>query len=451
MEILRDAAENVFDLLRRQQDRIRVRRSGHNPDEPVLSPTLLHTFTGVYVPVSFLPDSEHFVGGCYDGTVRKWRISDGREVGKAKGHGSRVSVVAMSGDGKTVASGGGDGKVVLWSIDTCEDLVESQGKHSDWVTSLSFAPDAQRVASGSFDGSIIVWSATTGEIVASVFRGKEDWVLSLAFSPAGDRIASCGFMGGVQICDSSSGEEILKIPALASVCWSPDGSQLICGTDNGTIEFIDSSNGARLATWRGHEGAIYSISVFQGGTWLTSASLDHTVRLWSTSTHQQLASLDHPNQAYDVSVSPNGRYIASGGFGSDSDHGVMHIWRLPDIDTTIQEVKEDPAASRPDASGSQSVPVNKDGPAKIASAEDATPEQDPRDEDDDPQDSARDQSNHTDRRASWESWMDMPAVPPSRVPADDGIYAHFFDEPLAFQSKEVSCLSFYLVLVHILP
>ncbi|KAH7882258.1 quinon protein alcohol dehydrogenase-like superfamily [Phlebopus sp. FC_14] len=323
MATLRDAAENVIDLLRWRRNRIRALLSGHKS-------VVLHTITDIYPRVSFLPDNEHFVGRCYDDTVRKWRISDGREVGKVN-HGSLMTAVAVSGDGKTIASGDQDGKVVFWSTDTCEKLAESQGKHSHLVRSLAFAPDSQRVASGSDDGSIIVWNALTGGIVTGPFRDHKSWVNSLAFSPAGDKIASCGYFdfGGAQIWDSSSGEEILEIPAFAPVVWSPDGSQLICGTDNGTIEFIDSSNGARLATWRGHEGAIYSISVFQGGTWLASASVDHTVRLWSTSSHQQLASLDHPNGVYDVSVSPDGRYLASVGFKA-------YIWRLSGVDPTIQ-------------------------------------------------------------------------------------------------------------------
>ncbi|KAH7882274.1 quinon protein alcohol dehydrogenase-like superfamily [Phlebopus sp. FC_14] len=342
MAILRGAAKNVFNLLRRREHPVRVQDSDHHPDDPVLSPTLVHTLTGVYLFVSFLPDSQHFIGGCCDGTVRKWQVTDGREVGKVMNHGSLVTAIAMSEDGKAIASGGVDGKVVIWSTDTCENLVESPEEHSDWVTSLSFAPNLQTVASGSRDGSIIVWSATTGKRVTGPLGGSKDSVDFLSFSPAGDKIASCGYFGDVQIWDSSLGERILKIPALASVCWSHDGSQFICGSFNGTIEFFDSSSGAHLATCRGHEHLVTSIAVSQDGTWLASASFDdHTVRLWSTSTHQQLASLDHSGQVFGVSISPNDTYIASGGYNK------INIWRLPNVNATLQKGKGDPAASRP--------------------------------------------------------------------------------------------------------
>ncbi|KAH7881895.1 WD40-repeat-containing domain protein [Phlebopus sp. FC_14] len=341
MAILPDAAQNVVDLLRRRENRIRGRINGHNPYNPVLSHTLLHTLAGVYSPVSFLPDSQHFVGGCSDGTVRTWRVTDGREVGVVMKHGSPVRAVAVSGDGKTIASGGGDGKVVFWNTDTCKKLVRSQGKHSNWVVSLSFAPDSQRVASGSYDGWIIIWSTLTGERVTGPLRGHKGWVPSLAFSPAGDKIASCDSWGKVRIWDSSSGERVpLLIPARAlSVRWSPGGSQLICATFDGTVAFVDFSNGALLATCRGHEDAIYSIVVSRCGTWLASASSDRTVRLWDTSTHQQLASLDHPDQVESVSISPNGRHIASVGHGSKA-----YIWRRLNVDPTFQE-DEDPAVS----------------------------------------------------------------------------------------------------------
>ncbi|KAG2069073.1 WD40 repeat-like protein, partial [Suillus decipiens] len=62
-----------------------------------------------------------------------------------------VRATALSPKGTTVASGGFDGKVRLWDVETGK-VISKWTAHSDTVDSVSWSKDGQRVLSGSRDG-----------------------------------------------------------------------------------------------------------------------------------------------------------------------------------------------------------------------------------------------------------------------------------------------------------
>ena len=52
-----------------------------------------------------------------DATVRLWQLSDGKDVGVFRKHGSPVVRAAFAGNGRQTVSGDRDGSVLIWSID----------------------------------------------------------------------------------------------------------------------------------------------------------------------------------------------------------------------------------------------------------------------------------------------------------------------------------------------
>ena len=63
--------------------------------------------------------------------------------------------MAFSPNGATLASGF-DNKILLWDMETREIIATLKG-HADWVNSVSFAPDGAALASGAGDGTILLW------------------------------------------------------------------------------------------------------------------------------------------------------------------------------------------------------------------------------------------------------------------------------------------------------
>jgi WD40 repeat protein len=87
------------------------------------------------------------------------------------GHRGFVRSVALSPDGKTLASGSSDKTVRLWDIRTGKCLKILQG-HIYWIRSVAFSPDGRTVASGSGDGAIKHWDVKTGECLKTLISER---------------------------------------------------------------------------------------------------------------------------------------------------------------------------------------------------------------------------------------------------------------------------------------
>eukprot|EP00961_Rhodomonas_salina_P099455 1337741-Rhodomonas_salina.1 len=77
-----------------------------------------------------------------DKKVKVWDASTGTEVFTLDGHAALVRSVAFSPDGETLAVGGEDGTIQVWSVHDCE-LTGTLNTQAGVVFSVSFSPTAQ--------------------------------------------------------------------------------------------------------------------------------------------------------------------------------------------------------------------------------------------------------------------------------------------------------------------
>ena len=138
--------------------------------------------------IAISPDGKLLASASGDSTIKLWNLNDGSLVRELKGHTRRVNSVAFSPEGSLVASGSLDNTVRLWRVSDGSLVRELKG-HTDWVRSVAFSPDGSLVASGSNDNTVRLWRVSDGSMVSEL-KGHEGIVNSVAFSPDGSLVAS---------------------------------------------------------------------------------------------------------------------------------------------------------------------------------------------------------------------------------------------------------------------
>jgi len=155
------------------------------------------------------------------------------------------SKVAMSSDGKSIASA--NGKVVqLWQTDItidCEDL--NQDCHLASVWCVAFSGDGHLIASGSADRTVKVWDAATG-LCLHTFRGHSNSVNIVTFSPD-SRFCASASKREILIWDIHTGILISTLSTRSDVIrFSPDSSQLLSLYKN-FLRLREAKTGSLLA------------------------------------------------------------------------------------------------------------------------------------------------------------------------------------------------------------
>ncbi len=278
----------------------------------------------VVASVAFNADGSRIAAGCGDGVVLVWNAATGEVVATLLGHENTVNSVRFLSDAKLVSCSS-DRTLRIWDVDKAACLEVLRG-HDARVTCLAVSPDGSRIASSSNDKTVRIWSARTARCFA-VLHGHEREVTCVAFGPDGTRIASTSVDGTARVWDAempgsmailhepsvgSSAPGVATGADVVSTAFSPDGSRLAAGLDDGTIQLWDPRTHAELAVLRGHRGSVNSVVYSHDGARIASAGSDRTVRIWnvSDSGHGAVA---HALPALIVSVafSPDDRTIAA--------------------------------------------------------------------------------------------------------------------------------------------
>ncbi len=156
--------------------------------------------------------------------------------------------------------------------------------------------------------------------------GHGGLVCACAWSPDGTQVLSGSDDHTLKVWDAATGEELLTLvghrDGVRSCAWSPDGMLVVSGSCDKTLKVWDSRTGEELRKLEGHRGKVNSCAWSPNGTQVLSGSDDHSLKVWDAATGEELRTLvGHGEWVSSCAWSPDGMLVVSG-----SGDETMRVW-----------------------------------------------------------------------------------------------------------------------------
>ncbi|MGD1154056.1 MAG: caspase family protein [Syntrophales bacterium] len=293
--------------------------------------------------VAFSPDGKYVLSGGIDGTATLWDISSGSLVRKfiaPKDAPDEGLKVAFSSDGLYGIAGGGNG-LKIWDLSTGRETRTIGAPRR--VRFMAVASDNRSVLTGGWQSGnfmplpahMILWDMNTGNKIQE-FKGP--WLRgfnelgpnAVAISPDA-RYALCTQQRSrLTLWDIASGREIrtIKVAGISSnliraIGFSPDGKYALSGGIDGELRLWNIPSLDLIKTFKAHEWGRAGISsvIFspEGRYALSGGASDGFIKVWDLLKGVEVRSIDAhsgTNKVWSLALSPNGKFILSGGDAS---------------------------------------------------------------------------------------------------------------------------------------
>lgn len=284
----------------------------------------------------FNADASQIVSVSTDNRLYFTTTNDGKVLASVLANSGGITAVSISTDRKWLATGGAQGDVQIWNLETRGLARRLSIDAAPRISGLAFSPDSSVIAVGTGDLALHFYNASSGEKLTSI-REYGVAIRTLIYAPDGSFVVAAN-SGNVYLYDTTNYARRFQYAAANlstdnGLALSPDGKLLAAGTNGDNLVIWSTETGAEVIGLAEQQGVGSSLSFAPNGSFLLDTLLkgDAGSFLWSVTsftdsdpTVQGKNFNKQGNGVYTGAWTPDGkRIILADGSGG------LYIYGLP--------------------------------------------------------------------------------------------------------------------------
>ena len=211
------------------------------------------------------------------------------------------------------ASGGWDGQVVQWDLNTGLGGASWRADEKA-IAACVISPDGAHLWTGSASGALAQWDSASHALIGR-FIAHARPISGLAFSADGQFLADTSWDGSIVLRNAGwpqSGRNLMGHRDIVNGCrFSPDCRVLISWSNDRTMMSWDVASGECLSVFSGHQDRLVACDVSPSGEWFASGSRDGALVLWQAQDGRQVAQHSQEEELRACFFTPDGELLIS--------------------------------------------------------------------------------------------------------------------------------------------